>query len=53
MSGSNIDEDRNTTLRSKVTALQGKVASDQQTTLDINHGVRVAQDEIRARKGTP
>jgi hypothetical protein len=50
MSGNNRDEDRNVELRSKARAPRGKTASDIQQALDF---VRIANDEIRSRKGTP
>jgi len=53
MSGNNRDEDGKVELQSKVTALQGKTASDIQQALDFAHHVRIANDEIRSRKGTP
>jgi hypothetical protein len=53
MSGSNKDEDRATELRSKVTSYQNMTAKDNQTALDFARIVRIAQDEIRSKRGTP
>jgi hypothetical protein len=52
LSGKNIDEDRNTDLRSKRDAYGAKTATDNAQGLDFAHHMRIANDEIVARKGT-
>jgi hypothetical protein len=46
------DEQRNSDLRSKVTAYQGQTLTDG-ALLDAQHQIRAAQDEVRARREHP
>lgn len=53
MSDKTPDEQRNSDLRSKVTSYRSMTAKDGRQLLDFAPHVRLANDEIKSKHGTP